>query len=222
MKTMVLIVTVTLVLGMMGCATGRHTGPPPRYDFFAASEPDDPSWKLRVNAWQAARHNDLVQEHEVPADGTELASAYASFSERLRFDIVVETVKWVQLYGAFYYQTDTGRDIWPTLRQVLEAGVDDCDGMDLLTFELLRRLGFEKGEIYRTVFHHQPTERYHMVTLWFPAGPDDDPYVLDPTGDVSRVVKRLSLVREWQPLRIFDETASFPVVKAGARSTAQR
>jgi hypothetical protein len=50
-----------------------------------------------------------------------------------------------------------------------------------------------------------------MVTLWF----EDprDPWVIDPTGAVAPGMPKMSEVTDWLPLKIFNQTQEFSVVK---------
>jgi hypothetical protein len=120
-------------------------------------------------------------------------------------------VRFVQQQSGLYYTRDRGVDDWPVLGELLEAGADDCDGMDLLTFSLLRRLGFERGEIYRAIVRNVETDLHHIVTLWFEPGNRDAPWLLDSTGEITREVMPLSAQTAWEPLRLFDETSAFSV-----------
>ena len=46
-----------------------------------------------------------------------------------------------------------------------------------------------------------------MVTLWFET--PDDPWVIDPTGAMTRGMPRLSEVPGWAPLKVFDDSREF-------------
>ncbi|MBW2279303.1 MAG: hypothetical protein JRG82_01075 [Deltaproteobacteria bacterium] len=146
-----------------------------------------------------------------PSGESALGVAYAGFRSHLRRGVVNDTVRWVQQQSGLYYRPDSRGDDWPVLAELLDRGADDCDGMDLLTFSLLRRLGFEPGEIYRTILRNRADDRYHIVTLWFEPGHRDDPWLLDSTGEVSETVRPLSEHPDWEPLRLFDETRSYAV-----------
>ncbi len=200
---------LSLLAAVLGLACA-HAGPAPRFAFFEATSAEDP-WAVKVRAWQAAQRSaGLSPAPEGPA-ASALGNEYGRFSRKLRHDLVERVVRFVQLHGALYFRSDQGLDDWPTLREVIATGGDDCDGLDLLTFELLRDLGFRDGELYRAVLVHAKTRAHHMVTLWFDREAADDPYVLDPLGEVSRRVVRLSQVRGWRPLVLFDERSQFAV-----------
>ncbi len=156
----------------------------------------------------AALHEPASRE---PEGESPLGTAYAGFRTELRRGVVNDTVRWVQQQSGLYYRRDAQGDDWPVLGELLERGGDDCDGLDLLTFSLLRRLGFRPGEIYRAILRHRESDLHHVVTLWFEPGHRADPWLLDSTGEVSRAVRPLSEHPHWEPLRLFDETSSYRV-----------
>ncbi|MCP4005699.1 MAG: hypothetical protein GY725_16030 [bacterium] len=196
------------ILGASACAT---LPTPPDWDLFGEMPRDD-AFAPGVLVWQGIRMLDADRQRKASPDASPLAQEFASFSRDLRREIVERTVRWVQLNSGLYFEADGEIDTWPTLADVLESGGDDCDGMDVLTFEILRDAGFERGEIYRAVLVREEDQLHHMVTLWFPVDRPQDPFVLDPTGDVTPIVRRLSQVQnKWTPLVLFDETDRFRV-----------
>jgi hypothetical protein len=184
--------------------------PPVAMDFFAPAPADNP-WKLKIQNWQARHHLDPARNGQVLPERSGLAAEYDAFALGLRRRIASETIRWVQDKSRGHYRADGERDHWATLGEVIEAGEDDCDGLDLLTFELLRRMGFQKNEIYRAIVVEGSSGQHHMVTLWFEDGSRDDPFVLDPTGVVTSQMVRLSNVAGWEPIEIFDEQAHYRV-----------
>ncbi len=191
----------------LGCAS---LAPPPPLDFFRPVLQED-TWRLKIRAWQAATHLSSLEPNEEIPDPTPLAEEYLRFSSEFRLEIVQRVLRWVQVYSGLYYRSDDGVDHWPTLDELIEDGGDDCDGMELLTFALLRGLGFSEGELYRAILFDRPSDAYHMVTLWFRDKDRGDPYVLDPSGKISRNVSRLSRIAGWEPIAIFDERSQFRV-----------
>ncbi len=202
---------------------------PLNYDLFVPVAEGD-EYAPAIQHWQAeSRLEDLSAEvaelraklsgNALPLPGagdagagdTPLGLAYRGFRSELRRNVVDQTVHWVQQQSGLYYRNDGNLDDWPVLGELLAAGADDCDGMDLLTFSLLRGLGFEQGEIYRTIVRHLDTGLHHIVTLWFAPGRRDDPWLLDSTGEVSRAVIPLSAQTDWEPLRLFDESTAYTV-----------
>ncbi len=214
---------VLATLWLAACATSPE---PAGYDLFVPL-PDDDAFAPAIEHWQAeTRLEGLAAEvallraqlrGEIPPPLTErggasaLGRAYLEFRSELRHGVVIDTVRWVQQQSGLYYRRDRGLDDWPVLGELLAAGADDCDGMDLLTFSLLRRLGFEHGEIYRTIVRNVETGLHHIVTLWFAPGRRDDPWLLDSTGQVSRAVIPFSAQTDCEPLRLFDETTAYAV-----------
>ena len=154
---------------------------------------------------------DPVQNGEVVSEQSPLAEEYGEFSLRLRREVVAEAVRWVQTQSHRFYRPDGESDHWATLGEVVKQGGDDCDGLDLLTFVLLRRLGFEESEIYRAIVVERSSHQHHMVTLWFDTESRENPYVLDPTGVVTKQMVRLADVPDWSPIELFDETAHYRV-----------
>ncbi len=183
-----------------------------RLEFFAEAGSGNP-WNRKIENWQARHQSDAAVgvPQKVASGSPDLANAYAEFTAKLRRQIVEDAVRWVQHQSHRYYRSDGEYDHWATLGEVMQSGGDDCDGLDLLTFVLLRRLGFEEHEIYRTIVVEKTTGQHHMVTLWFKDGDRRDPLVLDPTGVVARDVVALSAVPQWDPIELFDERQHFAV-----------
>jgi hypothetical protein len=185
--------------------------PPAALDFFVPAPHDDP-WNGKIGNWQVRHRLDRAgADAGARARASELARDYDEFTRALRRKLVAETVEWVQEQSQTHYRSDGERDHWATLGEVVASGKDDCDGLDLLTFTLLRRLGFGEKEIYRSILVERVSGQHHMVTLWFEDGGRGDPYVLDPTGVVVRGVARLSEIPGWEPIELFDEVAHFRV-----------
>lgn len=197
-------------LTFLSCAQHLDALPPVSLDFFVPA-PDDNPWQHKIQNWQARHHLDPVRRGETPRRNSDLAAAYDSFRGELRERIARDTVAWVQEHSRRYYRADGDRDHWATLSEVIESGGDDCDGLDLLTFELLRKMGFGSDEIYRSIVVEARTGQHHMVTLWFDGANRSDPWLLDPTGVVTSGMVRLSAVPAWEPIELFDERAHFRV-----------
>ncbi len=151
-------------------------------------------------------------DHEPPG----LARAYQAFQREERLRTAAEVTTWIQGQARRYFVPDPGVDVWPTVDEVLEAGGDDCDGLAFLTHRLLRELGFADDALFLAIVRRPEDDLHHMVNLWF----DDreDPWVIDPTGAMTRGLVRMSQVHGWEPLALFTETAQFrarPQVGAG-------
>ncbi len=199
-----------LGLVFLSCAPKAQLLPAVEMNFFVPAPSDNP-WTQKIQNWQARHHLDPVRRGEEPRARSPLGDEYSQFSAELRRDIAVRTIQWVQENSRQHYRPDGERDHWATLSEVIESGEDDCDGLDLLTFELLRKLGFGRNEIYRAIIVEDGTGQHHMVTLWFENGTREDPFVLDPTGVVTDSMTRLSQIPSWEPIEIFDEQAHFRV-----------
>ncbi len=206
------IAVALLGLVSLSCAPKAHFLPSVAMNFFVPAPPDNP-WTLKIQNWQARHHLDPIRRGEEPRVHSALGEQYNEFSTELRRDVASRTIQWVQDNSREHYRPDGERDHWATLGEVIESGEDDCDGLDLLTFELLRKLGFGKDEIYRAIVVERTSGQHHMVTLWFEEGPQSDPFVLDPTGVVTDTMRPLSKVPGWEPIEIFDEHAHFRVEK---------
>lgn len=191
------------------CATSIPSAPRP-LDFFVAAPRDNP-WNAKITDWQTRHSVDPAVRNLRGLGESELGIAYVDFTRRMRHQIVTETVAWVQELSRNHYRPDGERDHWATLGEVIHADGDDCDGLDLLTFVLLRRLGFKHDEIFRAIVVERETGQHHMVTLWFDRKDHQDPVLLDPTGVVTSGVVRLSEVPSWEPIELFDEQTHFAV-----------
>ena len=207
------IATCLMGLFFLSCAGRSQFLPPVALDYFVPARTDNP-WTHKIQNWQARHDTDPVRRGEVPAQVSRLGREYDTFTVELRRDIAAQAVAWVQENSRRHYRPDGDRDHWATLSEVIETGGDDCDGLDLLTFELLRRLGFAKSEIYRAIVVERSTGQHHMVTLWFENGERKDPFVLDPTGVVTSSMVRLSEVPGWEAIELFDERKHFAVEPA--------
>ena len=196
-------------LALTSCAMSRAF-PLVALDFFSPAPESNP-WSRKIENWQARHNLDPAVRGETPIDSSQLAREYDAFTQNLRRKIVADAVAWVQEHSRDYYEPDGATDHWATLGEVVQTGADDCDGLDLLTFVLLRRLGFESDEIYRAIIVEDGTRQHHMVTLWFEDGRTDDPFLLDPTGVVAPQMVRLSSISNWKPIELFDETVHFQV-----------
>ena len=200
---------VLMAMVFTSCATHQSLAPV-ALDFFVTASASNP-WNQKIQNWQARHEQDPAARADPVPGASGLGQAYRDFTARMRHDVVAQTVAWVQERSREAYRPDGERDHWATLGEVVERGGDDCDGLDLLTFVLLRRMGFREDEIFRSIVVERGTGQHHMVTLWFDGKSPRDPLVLDPTGVVSTGVARLSEVSDWEPIELFDERAHFAV-----------
>jgi hypothetical protein len=199
-----------------------HFMPAMARDFFVAAPREDP-WNAKIRNWQSRHKLDQALPVAQPKPGSELLAAYDEFAISLRRRIAADAVIWVQGESHRHYIPDGETDHWATLSDVVATDGDDCDGLDLLTFLLLRKLGFAQNEIFRSIVVERDSGQHHMVTLWFEAGDHRDPWLLDPTGVVTDRLVRLSEVPAWSPIEIFDEARHYRVEESRqAGAVAQR
>lgn len=219
-----LLATAASALLLVSCATRSVSSV--SLNFFAPAPPSDP-WNYKVSEWQSRHHLDRGDERPGGVR-SELGRRYEQLTRDLeerraqdRRRLVADLVGWVQAQSNEYYRPDGKEDHWATVGQVIDQGGDDCDGLDLLGFVLLRRLGFDRDEIYRAIIVERGTGQHHMVTLWFEDR--SDPYVLDPTGVVHKGLARLSEIQGWDPIELFDEASHFRVeISPGGMPVAGR
>lgn len=199
----------------IGCASPSAPDRPV-LDLFGPPAPDD-MFSAMIRLWQASERYESGRAPAPPIPvGGEFAVEVRAFGDAQKLRAAHETLRWIQSRSALRYRSDNGVDRWPTLSEMLERGQDDCDGLELVSFHVLRTLGFGQGEIYRAVLRSTDELQYHMVTLWFDAGPRSDPWVLDPTGWITRDLVRLSSLYSWQALRLFDEDEQFTALEVDA------
>lgn len=208
-----------IALASLLCASCATVAPTLASFQFFEPAPDSDPWRSKVSDWQARHALDLHAAEERTPPESELARRYAAFSSDLRRElkrqIAARTVRWIQQESRRVYTADRDEDHWATLGEVLAWGEDDCDGLDLLTFQLLRDFGFQEREILRAIVVQASTGQHHMVTLWFEEGDRNDPFVLDPTGVVTGRMTRLSEIDGWVPIEAFDEHAHYRVEVTG-------
>jgi len=199
-----------VALGFLSCAQNARFLPVVARDFFVAAPREDP-WNAKIRNWQSRHKLDQALPVAQPPAASELVAAYDEFTNGMRRRIAADAVAWVQGESHRHYIPDGETDHWATLSEVVATNGDDCDGLDLLTFLLLRKLGFSQDEIFRSIVVERDTGQHHMVTLWFEAGDKRDPWLLDPTGVVTDRLVRLSDVPTWSPIEIFDEARHYRV-----------
>jgi len=212
--------TLTLCGGCLGIALG-----PPAYRYFSTPRPDD-AWSRKIAQWQQ-RERDAGAEIELhtPASvagsgaGDEAADAAGREKLRAKFDAFLaerrraqarEVADWIQDVAQEHYIADGPVDRWATLEETFRREGDDCDGLELLTYNLLRGLGFGEDEVYRAIVFRRSDGQHHMVTFWFEHA--DDPWVIDPTGAMTSGMPRMSEMHGWEPIKVFSENRDFDAV----------
>lgn len=216
------------VLLALGCATAP---PARRFDFFATQGAADP-WPEKVSEWQERERRDRIEDIRVDPESPTVQEAnrtgllhakLGAFEAEERRVLAGRIVAFSQVEARRHYRHDPSRsaedDHWPTARELLETNGDDCDGMDLTAYQMMREFGFSQDEVYRAIVRRDRDGRNHMVTLWF----EDprDPWVLDATGAMTRGLARLSKLPGWTPRRIFNDHRQFGVVETSGGSLAR-
>jgi predicted transglutaminase-like cysteine proteinase len=202
-----------------GCAHFRTQACPlPETVYFAAPVPGDP-WSAKITGWQQRERAEVADLETAPASvsgagdavapdrESSLREKFAAFRREQRRRQAQEVATWMQDTSRAHYRPDGAFDHWATLAETLAADGDDCDGLELLAFNLLRELGFAKDEVFRAIVHRESDGQHHMVTLWFEEA--DDPWVIDPTGAMTRGMPRLSAMADWRALKVFDDEREF-------------
>lgn len=215
----------TLTLGLLalaalaGCAaTGRLGGGEIEFAFFNEPSETGDFWVTKVADWQRREQRD--RPNTALADvATQLAKPKSALlrvqmgqwetGERLA--MAKRITLWTQAVARRHYRfdppTDAASDPWPTTKDLLDRNGDDCDGLDLIAYELLLQFGFSRDELYRAIVKRNRDGANHMVTLWFDR--TDDPLVIDATGAVSLRLLRFSELIGWTPTALFNEREQY-------------
>lgn len=193
------------------------------YHYFAAPSPVDP-WSPKISGWQAREQAqpDTEELRRAPASVSgsgeaatsvapipNLRDKYFLWRAEQKRSLARETAEWIQRQAKGHYVPDGPIDHWATLQETLDHDGDDCDGLELLVYHFLRDLGFGDDEVYRAIVYRPSDGQHHMVTFWFET--PDDPWVIDPTGAMTRGMPRMSQVPEWIALKVFSEDEEFTV-----------
>ena len=203
-----------LALGLGGgCVMGLPISN--AWDYFATPKPDDP-WMRKIAQWQERERSDLGSASApapaaVAGSGTgavepgpsprDLRSEYDAFRGAQRRSLARDLATWIQRESEDHYIPDGPVDRWATLQETLDANGDDCDGLELLVYRMLREFGFGADEVYRAIVVRPSDGQHHMVTLWFEDR--SDPWVIDPTGAMTTGMPHMSEVPGWRPLKVF-------------------
>ncbi len=204
-----------LLLGF-GCTTGSSGLT--HYAYFVKPAADD-AWSHKISSWQARERSDHLSglsAVSVPPDATSadtsssaLRDKYKAFRGDRKREMARELADWIQQQAREHYKADGPIDHWATLEETFVQNGDDCDGLELLTYHMLRDLGFGADEVFRSIVFRKKDGQHHMVTLWFEDV--DDPWVIDPTGAMTSGMPRMSEVPGWAPLKVFTEDRDFTV-----------
>jgi hypothetical protein len=194
---------------------------PPVYGYFAQPPVDD-AWGHKIEIWQArerAEQHASSSDHATPAVAsgaeeqaasdrpTDLRSKYADFRQQSKRALARDLAGWIQKQAKQHYIADGPIDHWATLEETFRTNGDDCDGLELLVYHLLRDLGFGEGEVFRAIVYRRSDDQHHMVTFWFED--PNDPWVIDPTGAMTFGMPRMSELPGWAPLKVFSEDSNY-------------
>ena len=213
-----------LLLFVGGCRTVPTDGD---LSYFTAPAPDDP-WSRKIRGWQQAEQSaeaagpapvGAEPPRVDPAERGSLRDKYNAFLvERKRKD-ASELAAWIQEQSRDHYLPDGPVDHWATFEETLRNNGDDCDGLELLAFHMLRELGFQEDEVFRAIVVRPSDGQHHMVTLWFEN--PKDPWVIDPTGAMTSGMPKMSQVKGWKAIKVFTDKRDYSVAP-GDVHTAQR
>ena len=219
-RVRLVVLGLCLALGS-GCAMVAPGGL--AYDYFASPREDDP-WSRKIWRWQQRERSDVgddvlqgpaavaqpgVTTPSGAALPANLRDKYRSFRAEQKRTLARDLADWIQEQSREHYVPDGPIDRWATLTETLRQDGDDCDGLELLTFHLLRELGFDGDEVFRAIVYRKRDGQHHMVTFWFEDA--HDPWVLDPTGAMTSGMPRMSEVPGWVPLKGFGIDEDFSV-----------
>jgi len=196
------------------------------FDFFVPARADDPFYP-KIADWQSRQRADhLTAAVPAPVPGADddagshpfglLRVKFEHFLKRHKRDLAQEFTAWSQRQARLHYEPDPettlADDHWPTVEEFFEANGDDCDGVDLIAYALLREAGFRADEIYRLVVRRERDGANHMVTLWFED--PEDPWVIDATGAMTVEMRKFSdLPPGWLPRVMFNEDEAYDVLE---------
>jgi hypothetical protein len=211
---MICALLVSLAVGG-GCSTAL--GSSPVYQYFA-SPADGDAWSAKIRGWQQRER--MTESADVgvalaggaapgSAEESDLRAKYDLFRTTRKRELAQDLADWIQQQAQAHYVADGPIDHWATLEETFKRNGDDCDGLELVTFNFLLELGFAEDEVFRAIVVRRSDGQHHMVTLWFEDA--DDPWVIDPTGAMTLGMPRMSELSEWVPLKLFTEDRDFTV-----------
>ena len=220
-----------LLLATLGCAGVIQNQEGGRYRYFVEPQPATDPWFGKVLEWQAEEradrpHEDLPNAQAIAAAGPKtglLSVKMGRWTQDERLALAKRIAEWAQQESRRHYRfdppTDVANDPWPTTKALLDQNGDDCDGLDLITYKLMRSFGFPREELYRAIVKRERDGANHMVTLWFED--PDDPWVVDATGAITIKVRRFSQLPGWRPTKVFNEHRQYTPTPLGTDALAR-
>ena len=221
--------TGVVLMGLaLGCVAGGIAPGAAHYAYFERPGPHD-AWSAKIGEWQSrALRAEAGEQGSGPAEVSGAGAApaeqsgagllrakFEAFRREQRRALANQTADWIQHQARSHYVPDGDVDHWATLEETLRRGADDCDGLELVTRQMLLDLGFAEDEIYRAIVVRPSDGQHHMVTFWFED--DHDPWVLDPTGAMTTGMPRMSELPEWVPIKVFGEGSEYTVRRLRAQ-----
>jgi hypothetical protein len=219
-----------LCAASLGCASLINLEEGGHFRYFEQPVPSTDPWYGKVENWQSREREHRPQEALADADGIREAGPRSGllrvkmgrWTAKERLAMVKRIATWSQQESRRHYRfdppTDYSNDPWPTTKDLLDQNGDDCDGLDLITYKLMRSFGYPRGELFRAIVKRQRDGANHMVTLWFED--PKDPWVVDATGAVTMTVRRFSQLPGWTPTKVFNEEIQFTPVPLGVNRFA--
>ena len=210
---------VRVLGGLLVLACASPAAPSRDYRFVTPSDPGNP-WVEKVEEWQQRARAErgsaplAAPEGEDPGVGW-LHGEIREFERDEKRALLERIHSWTRVQARQHYRieddADPARDHWPTFGELIATNGDDCDGLDLISYGLMRSFGFEHDEVWRAIIRRDRDGILNMVTLWFESG--DDPWVVDATGAATRTLRRLSRLEGWTPLIVFNDRDRLAVVE---------
>jgi hypothetical protein len=175
----------------LGCAGLSSAPQGSSYAFFAAPEPESDPWYAKVEDWQQREqnhrpHTGLADSATIRAkpDSGLLRVRMGRWEAEERLAMARRLATWSQAEARRHYRFDPPQNVvddpWPTTKDLLDTDGDDCDGLDLIAYELMREFGFPPDQLYRAIVRRDRDRANHMVTLWFDNPEDPDAVVRQP------------------------------------------
>ena len=208
------------VLGaLLGLSCVSNPAAETHFHFFSGARPDDDPWFEKVEEWQrraraeAATGSSAIRDTGVTRSAL-LSNKIGVFEASEKRKLARRINEWAQIQARKHYRSEPNAnfdaDHWPTFGELIERNGDDCDGLDLIGYQLLREFGYEQDAVYRAIVRRDRDRANHMITLWFEDG--GDPWVLDATGAMTMKMRRFSELPGWTPTKMFNELEQYRVV----------
>lgn len=220
-----------VTLMTQGCAA---ISSPRDFEFFVEATPQNQPWFPKIQDWIERSNADPNSPVGMPPQtlAGELAELNPppplwpqinQFSREHQLELARRINAWSQHWAFRHYKKDidesVDNDHWPTFSELLEKDGDDCDGLSLLSYELLLLFGFDRDQVYRAVVRRDSDGVNHMVVLWFQS--ESDPWVIDITRATSSTMAPISKMKGWQPIAMFNRNGIYNVVEISSMAKSK-